>query len=357
VATAGGGRELVGSGPYLWSAPNDGPDGKSDRAELRAAKPPGPEAGVKIRRVREFRYPNAAAALGAFNRGEVALVERVPPDRVAELAKNAEFKVGRYARPSLHRIALDGRTPALRNRTLRRGLSYAIDRRTLLEETLLRRPPDAVNLVSDGVFPKGSYADAPDVKPLAFEPWLARGLVAAAKKELGNQPIELTFEYPAVPEAQAVAPKLVDALKGAGVVIKAVERPESELESELRSGRRFDLAYRVSRVEEPIVNAGPLLTPAYDASPSTDPLGSLASPRILQLLLLLERAPEFPTAKGLAVQIDRECRDELPVLPLWQLEDHYAWHVRLKGPAEQAERLYDGLTTWEVEPWFAKDPW
>jgi peptide/nickel transport system substrate-binding protein len=358
VATVGGGRELVGNGPYLWLPVDSGLEKHHDRAELRAAGPPsGSAAAVKIRRVREVRYPSAAAALGAFNRGEVALLEHVSPDRLAELAKNDAFKVGRYARPALHRIAVDGRNPALRKRELRRGLSYAIDRRTLLEETLLRRPVDAANLPSDGVFPRGNFADAPDVAPLGYDPMLARMLVAGVKRELGGKPIELTFEYPAVPEAQAVAPKLAEAFKAAGVQIKAVERPESGLESELRAGRRFDLAYRVSKCDDPTVDAGPLISPSYDAAPSTDPLGSVASPRILQLLLLLERAPEFPTAKGLAVQIDRECRDELPVLPLWQLEDHYAWHSRLKGPAEEADRLYQNLATWEVEPWFAKDPW
>src|SRR5262249_39228525 len=111
------------------------------------------------------------------------------------------------------------------------------------------------------------------------------------------------------------------------------------------------------RCDEPVVDAGLLLAPGYDAPPSTDPLGSLASPRILQLLLQLERAPEWPSARGLVLEVDRESRDELPVLPLWQLEDHYAWHSRLKGPGESAERLYQGIETWEVEPWFAKDPW
>ncbi|MFO0909615.1 MAG: hypothetical protein U0794_14875 [Isosphaeraceae bacterium] len=181
-------------------------------------------------------------------------------------------------------------------------------------------------------------------------------LVAAARKEL-NRPIALTFEYPAIPEAQAVAPRLIEAFKLAGVELKVVERNRDELESELRAGRRFDLAYRADRAEEPIMEAGLLFSPAYDAPPSSDPLGSLASPRILQLLLELERAPEWPTARGLVIQVDREARDELPVLPLWQIEDHYAWHTRLKGPADVAERLYDGIETWEIEPWFARDPW
>lgn len=353
VVTADRGRELVVDGPYRWT------DAGPDRAELAApdGSASGPAPRVKIRRVKEVRYPNALQTLGAFRRGEVALVEHVPPDRVAELEKTPDVHVGRYAKPFLHRIALDGRNPALKNRRLRRGLSYAIDRKTLLEETLLRRPADDANRASDGVFAKGDYADAPDVAPLGYDPILAKALIVAARKELGGGPIKLTFEYPATPEAQAVAPKLIEALKLAGVEVVATERPESVLEAELRAGRRFDLAYRATRCDEPATDAGPLISPSYDAPAGVNPLAAVASDRILQLLIQLERAPEWPTAKGLATQIDRECRDELPVIPLWQVEGHYAWHSRLKGPKKVSNSLYEGIATWEVEPWFAKDPW
>jgi len=357
VATLDRGRELVGDGPYRWAG------GGTDHAELRVTEPTGPSPGAPsagVRRVKEVRYANARQTLGALKRGEVSLVEHVPADQVAGLTADAGFRVGRYARPRLHRIALDGRTPALRNRNLRRGLSYAIDRRTLLEERVLGHPADETSLVSDGPFPKGSYADAPDVKPLGFDPVLAKMLVAAAHKELGGTPIRLTLEYPATPEAQAVVPKLLEAFgafKDVGLEVAAVERPESELESGLRSGRRFDLAYRATRCDEPVTDAGPLIAPAYDAPADTGPLASLASPRILQLLLELERAPEWPTARGVVAQIDRECRDELPALPLWQTADHFARRTRLKGPKDVTDTLYERITTWEVEPWFARDAW
>ncbi|MBX6314207.1 MAG: ABC transporter substrate-binding protein, partial [Isosphaeraceae bacterium] len=353
VPRPGGGRRPVGNGPFLWD------HSEKDGAEVFLANErEGTSAGApKIRRLREIRWPTSAAALGALLRGEVSLVERVPPDQVARLSQTAGIQVGRYTQPSLHRVALDGRNPALRNRTLRRALSYAIDRKTLLEETLLRRAIDDANLPSDGPFAKGSYADAPDVRPLEYDPLLAKMLVAAARKELGNAPIRLTFEYPAAPEAQAVAPKLIEMLREAGLEIKGVERPESDLERELRAGRKFDLAYRSSRVIEPAWEVGPLICPGYDAPPATEGLAAISSPRILQLLLQLEQAQEWPSARAILTQLDRECRDELPIIPLWQLEDHYAWRTRLHGPGATAEHLYQGIASWEIEPWVAKDPW
>ena len=356
VATIDRRRELVGDGPYKFVAAT------ADRLELKADDRPttagSPAEPAKVRRLVEARYPNARQAVGAFLRGEVTVLERVPPDRLAEVAANPAFQVGKYAKPSLHRIAIDGRNPVLRNRNLRRALSYAIDRRTVLEDVLLKHPSDEANLASDGPFPKGGYADAPGVKPLPFDPGLARALAVAAHKELNvSGAIKLRFEYPNTPEARLAAPAIAQAFRAAGLEVVAEEKSESELETELRSGRRFDLAYRASRCDEPVVDAGPLVAPAYDAPPSTDPLGSVASPRILQLLLELERAPEWPTARGVVIEIDRECRDELPALPLWQVEEHYAWRTRLKGPPEVTDQLYETLGAWEVDPWYAKDPW
>jgi len=349
VSVDGRGRLPVGDGPYRWE-----PDGRGTL--LRASGPAGTAGTPKVRRIREVRFAEPWAALEALARGEVALLEHLPPDRLAEIAKDSTYKVGRYATPSVHRIAIDARTPALRSRKLRRALSLAIDRRVLLEEVVLRRPPDEANRVADGPFVHGSFVDAPGVAAFEYDPLLAKGLASAARKELGGNPIRLTLEYPSIAEARAVCPKIAEAFGLIGVAVQLVERPESELESGLRSGRRFDLAYRASRPGRPLLDAGPLLVPGYDAPGSADALASAASARILQLLIQLDRAPETTSARTLALQIDREARDELPVLPLWELQDHYAWRVNLRGPSSAADRLYQGIAEWEVQPWFAREP-
>ena len=352
-ATApGGARQPVGDGPFRW-------DGADDRvARFRSAGAEFSSPGTtRIRRVREHLMPTPAAALAAFLNGDVSLIEHVPADRVASIRSDPEVRLGHASQPALHRIALDGRNPLLRNRTLRRGLSYAIDRKTLLEENVLKAPPGEAGAVSDGPFPKGSYADAEAVKALEYDPLLARMLVVAARKELGGAAIKLTFEYPATAEAQGAAPRIAAALRLAGTEIKLLERPAAELEEELRSGRKFDLAYRSGRLGDFPSGIGPALCPGFDAPPAADGLASVASPRILQLLLQLEQAADPPTAKSLMLQIDAESRDELPALPLWQLEDHFAWRARLAGPTPVADHLYQGIESWEIAPWFAKDPW
>ena len=74
-----------------------------------------------IKRVRETRLPPGQSTVAALRRGEVSLIDHVPPDQVAGLAASADIKVGSYADPQIHLIALDGRNQALRSRSLRRA--------------------------------------------------------------------------------------------------------------------------------------------------------------------------------------------------------------------------------------------
>ena len=215
----------------------------------------------RIKRIRETRLSPGQSMVGALRRGEVSMIDHVPPDQVASLAASSDIKVGSYLHPQIHVIALDGRNRALRSRSLRRALSYAIDRKGLMEDHLLKHPATAKDTVADGVFPRGSYADALAVKPLEAHPWLARMLVAAARKELGGQPIKLNFEYPAISEVRVMAEKLADSFRAVGLEIELAEALPSRLEAELRAGRRFDLAYRVLRCDEPVFEAGRLLVP------------------------------------------------------------------------------------------------
>lgn len=345
-------RRLVGSGPFVCF------DASPNSIDLRlAADATGGASAARIRRIREIRYDRPADALAAFHRGDVSMLGHIPPDQVAEFAATPGVTVGTFEQPVVHVLALDGRSSALRNRTLRRAISYAVDRRTLLEEVILKGPPSDLDVPADGVFPRGGPGDAPGVKPLEANPVLAVALASLARGELGVPAIKLKLEYPSIAEVEAVVPRLVEALHVARIEVEPIAVAPARLESELRAGRRFDIAYRVLRCDEPVLDAGMMICPGYDAPPSADALASAASPRILQLLLQLEQAAEWPSARGQAVQIDRELRDELPVIPLWQVAARYAWRGRLKGPPKTTDRLYQGIESWEIAPWIAKDPW
>jgi peptide/nickel transport system substrate-binding protein len=338
-------------GPRLAASPAaSGPfvPGRRDEGSLDLlARASGPEGS--IRRVREVAFASPDAAVAALLRGDVSYLERVPASRVVELEQTAGIKLVRAASPRVHVLALDGRNPKLRNRTLRRGLSTAIDRAAMLAKVLRPRAPGEGDTVADGVFVRASYADAPAVPPLPYDSLLARMLVAAGRKEMGGEPLRFELAYPARDDARSAVPELIKALVDAGVEITPRERPEAELERDLRGGLPFDIAYRVLGPLDPIHDATLLVCPGADAPASLDPLGSVAAPRILQLLLQLETATSFPAARGLAIQVDRELRDELPVIPLWQIVEFAAHRDRLRGPVSPLPGPYHGIDSWRID--------
>ena len=105
----------------------------------------------------------------------------------------------------------------------------------------------------------------------ATTPALATMLIAAAHKELGGTPIELKLEYPAIPEAQAAVPSSSRRSATAGLPwgsrSRPIEVPESQLESELRAGRTFDLAYRVAAMRRAGPRGGPPALPGLRRPP------------------------------------------------------------------------------------------
>lgn len=339
------GSQLIASGRFAVARPGE--------ATLRLDRTPhdSSKSSLSLARLHEHPYGDGEAAVGSLLRAEVQLLEDVPHRRLADLARAEGIKLGTYKAPRMHWIALDGRNPALQNRSLRRALSFALDRKALLEDFVLGKSSENTNQPSDGPFPVDSYANAPDVQALEYDPLLARLLVTAAKTELGLNRLSLRLEYPSAPAPRAVVAEIAEIYESLGIDIQLIERPADDLERELRAGRRFDLAYRFGPITDPIFQAGPVLCPGYDAPESVNALGAIPSPRILQLLLELERAPDFPSARGLAIQLDLESRDELPLLPLWQLTHHYAWRAELTGPSDEAEDLYQGIESWSLTPW------
>lgn len=334
----------VTNGRYRWNAL------AGDELTIVAADPLSDERAPQISRVRERLFRDPETAVQALADRRVALLAHVPAEALPRVAALPGVRVGRHDVPRVHVLALDARNPAFRNRSLRRGLSFAIDRKTILEETVLRRPVDDDNAPANGVHHRGSYADVPDVPPLESDPLLAKMLVGAGRRELGGQALRFRFEYPTLPEVRAAVPRIVEMLSSAGIQVEPIERSWHDLEERLRRGERFEIAYRVVACREPDFESGPAICPGYDAPESADGLGAIASPRIMQLLLALEQAPDPPAATEIVRAIDREIRDELPVIPLWQILAHYAWTENLQGVPDNADRLYRGIEDWRVTP-------
>lgn len=331
----------VGSGTYRWL----GNQVESQAPESVFERQPGTEQGPF--RIRELVFEDDREAWQALVDGRVDLVERVPVDLPLDRIPQT-IALSVCPTPEVHVLAMDGRVPLLANRSFRRGLAYALNRSEMFEEQFLGRAPRPDELLADGAFAKSSAWDDSDVRPVPHDAAMARLLFASARRELKLANISLTLDHATQPEIERAAAKLADTLSGFGVEIKLKSWRASDLEESLRSGKPFELAWRAVTPQMNHFSIGGTISPAIFAAPATGGLAALASPVILSQILDLERGFVETEMRAKARFIDRLVRQELPVVPLWQVPRRYAWRKDLAGVQPNSDRLYRNVRDWSV---------
>ena len=108
-------------------------------------------------------------------------------------------------------------------------------------------------------------------------------------------------------------------------------------------GRDDDLLYLEISVREPLVDARRLFG-------ERGIIGS-ASTYMSLVLRQLEAATGWNEARRSLHDVHRLAHDEVSMMPLWQIVDHYAYNTSLTGVAKQSASLYQ-----RVEQWQAKAP-
>jgi peptide/nickel transport system substrate-binding protein len=331
----------IGSGDYRWL----GSQVESELPESTFQRQPGKEAGPF--RVRELVFEDDREAWQALIDGRVDMVDHVPADLPLDRVPQT-ISVATRPAPEVHVIAVDGRVPLLSNRSFRRGLAYAMNRQELFEEQFLGRAPRPDEFLADGAFARGTAWDDTEVRPVPFDPAMARLLFASAKRELKVTKISLTLDHSSRPDIVRVAAKVADSLSGFGIEVKLKRWSEGELEEALRSGRPFELAWRTVKPTMDHFLVGGMISPAIYAPPETGGLAALASPMILSQVLDLERGFVETEVRAQARFIDRLVRQELPLIPLWQVPRRYAWRKDLTGVQPNTERLYVNVREWSI---------
>ena len=94
-------------------------------------------------------------------------------------------------------------------------------------------------------------------------------------------------------------------------------------------------------MQEPTVDAWRLLGPGG--------MTGDCSSAMLQALRSLEGAKDDKQAALRLQEVHRVAAAELPVIPLWQLVNHFAYHKSVKGVPPRPFHLYQDIENWQVE--------
>ena len=328
-----------------------------ERTETRAVyrrSIPEPEGQrlYRLAEVQEHRYGNFNEAVQALLRGDVSVLPDLPARHVERLRSDDELLkdlfVEKTALPVTHIVQLNPASRLLRNRELRRALMYAIDRQSVLAETVLEGAPRSLGRIVTGPFPSESYANSALAVARKYDPVSAVSLALAARQQLGGSLPVLRMAVVDEPIAQAAARRLVETWKRFGIDVTAVPLP-STLATGEGADPEWDLLYRTLQMAEPVVDLWPFLTLSSRARVSDlDEFPDWLRQEIVNLDLI----GDWSNAVQATKRLHRHLWSEVMVIPLWEVDQYLVYRKNIRNVPVSPVHAYDEIDRWVVEAWY-----
>lgn len=308
-----------------------------------------------IAEVHERVYEDDDELLSALTQGTVDVVDRIPPWQVETLRAADGVVVDSYKLPSTHALVPTGRSPLTEQREFRRALCYGVDRDRFVNQVLLAgRATPGFQTVS-GPFPAGIERGDPirygyngQIEPRPYDPYMAIVLSnaawnnvqkAAGVKEPGDAPmptLKLGHSRDAV--ARTACTEIAKDLNAIGIPIEVVELSTEDME---KADELVDLKYVELSAWEPVSDARRLLG-------SEGVLGGASD--VMRLALdRLDAARNWNDVRTRLYEIHDIASTDLPVIPLWQTVNYFAYRQELSGISPQPVQLFQNLADWQLE--------
>jgi len=315
-----------------------------------------PRTPTQPREIVEIQTESAAEAVKMLMKGEVDVLDQLFPADAVRLRDIREIRVENYPLPSVHMLVPCSDHAFLAERTFRRALVYGTSRDDILNGELLEGLKVPGCQVLSGPFPAGietndplGYAYDTTIEPRPYEPRLAKLLMTMSKNQMEaeakrrKQPMPelkpIRLSHPADNLARIACEAIASQWELLGLEIHLVELPVGQTFPEPGAA---DVAYVSAAVWEPIIDARRVLGPSGLAA-STDQLVGLGLRR-------LEESKNWKEARDRLLDLHAIAHHELPILPLWQVVDSYAYRRELNGIGRNIVSLYQNAEKWRLSP-------
>jgi peptide/nickel transport system substrate-binding protein len=346
-------KKPIGSGPYrlLSTSSTEVVFVANPHYEARAGK-----SGLPL--IREIHFMRSANPVEDFHSGHLQLLLDLPTSRYKDLDSAGLSDVEFRSMPNrrIYFLAVNHHRPPLDNKELRRALAHAINREAILNDCFragLASPP---HRALNGPYPPGSWAYNSALPPDPFNPNLAKAQADQAKT--GRSIPRLTLKYPkgdpAVEKACRMIQQQVQGL-GAGISLELQALQPRELHRDVEERREYDLAYYSWDYPDESYSLWPLLDPNADYPGGRNFLG-YKDGELPPLLINVMGYREPDKIKSLTHKIHEVFYQNMPFIPLWQLDTHVAVHKSLSlidGQGRPLEidplLIFTGVETWTLD--------
>ncbi len=329
-------------------------DSIEDR-EVRFVLSGKPKQETQPREIVEIRSQSGADGVSKLLQGEIDVLDQLFPADALRLKRSKQIKVANYPLPTVHMLVPCSDHPYLAERTFRRAILYGINREDILSGELLESQEAEGCRVLSGPFPAGielndplGYAYNQDILPRSYEPPLAKLLIEMNKNQMKAKADRNKDEMPEMTPIRLAFPAdnlsrvACEAIKSQWLLIGLkVELVELPVGRTYPKENEADIVYVSAAVWEPVIDARRVLGPSGLAG-STDQLVGLGLRR-------LEESKNWGDARDRLLDLHSITNHELPILPLWQLVDFYAYRKEMSGLGSDIVTLYQNATKWRLK--------
>lgn len=338
-----------------------------------------------VAEIREKKFTNRHDEIQAFRRKQVDMIPHLRPWEIETFKASGIAFVQQYAIPSTHVIVFNPKSENTRSAQLRRGLSFGVDRESMLKKVILRDDKMKYGRVASAPWHSQSYANSPLVDPPAYDHYLSFLLRLAAQEQLR---IPLKQEFVAEQKAKALAAKQEwdeevfrfdnsDQIKAVAAHIKLpklrlvcdpdevamlaaekmverwrvlgyeIEMIKGDQEGRPLADDQWDMMYRRVRMQEPLLDLWEVLL--TDSNFDVEKLAAYPD-WMRQELINLDYATSFNDAQQRLFKIHRHMAAQAFLIPLWELDDYVALQRNIAGFSGRPVSVYHDIERWLVKP-------
>lgn len=162
------GTNQFGTGAFVTTSTSNGEVEMSAVPNYYRRKP-------AIERIKWKAYPTVRTAWAAMMRGEIDFLFEVSPDTLEFIQSEASVQVFPFLRNYVHAVVFNSRRPIFKDWQVRRALSYAVDRKSLVDQALRGK-----GMVANGPAWPQHWAYDPAVPQYSYDPQKATALLNSA---------------------------------------------------------------------------------------------------------------------------------------------------------------------------------
>ncbi|MCY2985923.1 MAG: ABC transporter substrate-binding protein [Planctomycetota bacterium] len=314
-----------------------------------------PPADYQPKEIQEILYSDPEKAITDLKRGDVEMIDRLFPADATKLRTATEVVIDQYALPIVHMLIPTGKNAYLDDPEFRRALLYAINREGILNGEILGNSDPGVSRVISGPFPFGatdadplSYAYNKSVENFAYDPKLAKVLMMLTKAKLKSQADKKREVLAPIPTIRLGVPDYESAKIAGEAIVQAwklIEVPAELVVLDKMPGPKeragLDFLYVSAAIWEPATDAERLFGIGGAAESSNQ--------FIVQALGKLSVARNWREVREGCQDLHTLVASHLPILPLWQVSETFAYRREAVGVTKKPTALYQDIKNWRYQ--------